>query len=162
MFQRIIILILLYIATALPELKAQHSINASGGEISGTGGSTSYSIGQVFNQTYKSTSGSAATGIQQPYEIFVINNIENHLNITLNCSVFPNPTSDAIVLDFKDFDETMDWMYTLFNTNGAALEKQLIINSSTSINLSNLPPSVYFLKLTSNNIEIRTFKIIKN
>ena len=48
---------------------AQESINATGGDASGSAGSASYSVGQVAYQTLAGTNGSIAEGVQQAYKI---------------------------------------------------------------------------------------------
>ncbi|MBV1889111.1 MAG: HYR domain-containing protein, partial [Proteobacteria bacterium] len=46
-------------------ISAQESINVSGGDATGTGGSSSYSVGQVFYTTNVGATGSVAQGVQQ-------------------------------------------------------------------------------------------------
>lgn len=82
---------LVLLALCFGELSAQESYNASGGEASGTGGSSSYSIGQVFSTHHKSGKGSFSSGVQQPYEILILTGIDVRA-ISLELSVFPNPT----------------------------------------------------------------------
>jgi len=50
-------------------LQAQETIPASGGKASGSGGTASYSFGQVVYTTYTGTNGLVAQGVQQPFEI---------------------------------------------------------------------------------------------
>ena len=57
-------------------LHAQESPTAAGGEATGTGGTSSYSVGQVVYTTATGTNGSLAQGVQQPYEISVTNSIK--------------------------------------------------------------------------------------
>ena len=47
-------------------VNAQESLNAAGNTATGTGGSATYSIGQVFFNTYVSGAGLMAQGVQQP------------------------------------------------------------------------------------------------
>jgi len=46
--------------------------------------------------------------------------------------------------------------------NGKLLESKKIEGNQTSIVMSNLEPSAYFVKVTEGNKEVKTFKIIKN
>jgi hypothetical protein len=57
---------------SLSTIHAQEAIPAGGGNASGSGGSASYSVGQVVYTTNTGTNGSAAQGVQQPYEISVV------------------------------------------------------------------------------------------
>ena len=74
-------------------LHAQESVNGSGGEATGTGGTASYSLGQVVYTTNTGTNGSVVQGVQQPYEISTTLGI-NETSINLELSVYPNPTNN--------------------------------------------------------------------
>ena len=93
----------LLLGLGLTGLQAQTSVNATGGNASGSGGSASYSVGQVVFTTNTGTSGSVVQGIQQPYEISVVTGIEQAKGINLELSVYPNPTTDYLTLEVKDF-----------------------------------------------------------
>ena len=60
-------------------LLAQEVIPTSGGTASGSGGSASYTIGQMIYTTNNGVNGSVSQGIQQPYEISVVSGIEEHV-----------------------------------------------------------------------------------
>jgi hypothetical protein len=77
------ILILLTFTFSLSTVSAQESINATDGDVSGSGGSVSYSVGQVVYTTHTGTSGSVAEGVQQPYEISVVTGLEEAQSINL-------------------------------------------------------------------------------
>jgi|SRR5690554_3243411 len=74
----------------LTALKAQESVNATGGDASGEGGSVSYSVGQITFQTHTGTNGSVAQGVQQPFEISVVTAIEEAKGINLSVTAYPN------------------------------------------------------------------------
>lgn len=141
-------------------LVAQTAIPAAGGTAAGTGGSVTYSLGQlVFNQINGSTA-FIIQGVQQPYEISVITAVENTEDISLDCSVFPNPTSGIIRLVIKSF-ENDNMRFRLFNINGLLLQDRQIQERETLIPMENLSSSVYFLKIIKNRKEVKVFKIIK-
>ena len=140
---------------------AQEAIPASGGNASGSGGSVSYTTGQVINNTYSGTNGSIAQGVQQPYEISVVTGIEEAKDISLQCFAFPNPANDFLTLKLENY-KTKNLTYHIYDINGKLLESKEIIDNETKIAMSNLLPSIYFLKLNFNKKEIKSFKIIKN
>jgi len=141
--------------------QAQNSIPTSGGNASGSGGSVSYSIGQVVYTTNTSiTYGSVAQGVQQPFEISVITGTEEAKDITLVCSVYPNPASDFLTLETENYDNK-SLSYKLFDNNGKLLESNKVTSNETIILIANLLPNLYFLKVIDNGKEIKTFKIIK-
>jgi hypothetical protein len=147
---------------SLTTLKAQSTIPASGGNATGGGASVSYSVGQVVYTTNTSiTSGSVAQGVQQPFEISVITGIEQAEDITLVCSVYPNPASDFLTLKVEYYDiESLS--YKLIDANGKLLESKKVNGNETIISMANLLPNLYLLKVLDNKKEIKTFKIIKN
>lgn len=159
MIQRIIILILLINSVLCIDTIAQESINSAGSNHSNNSGTVSFSIGQTFNTTFKNPSISVSTGVQQPYEILVINNTSD-INITLNCSIYPNPTSDQFVIRI-DLYKNEEWDYELYSVNGTIIIKDKLQTNITTINLSNLNSSVYFLKVTNSKNQMKTFKILK-
>ena len=141
-------------------IQAQNTIPASGGNASGTGGTVSYSIGQITYQTFEGTDGSVAQGVQQPYEISVVTAIENTEGIILEYKVFPNPAHGLIKLTIKPFnDENIKfWLYDL---NGILLQDKKVISELTEISLESLNPAVYFLKVLKDNKEVKIFKVVK-
>ncbi|MCJ7449016.1 MAG: T9SS type A sorting domain-containing protein [Bacteroidales bacterium] len=142
-------------------IHAQNAIPASGGNASGSGGSVSYSVGQIVYTTNTGTNGSAAQGVQQPYEISVVTSIEEALDISLEMVVYPNPTTDFIKLKIENY-EVKNLRYQLYDINGSLLKDNKVEGNETNIVMNNFLPATYFLKVTDNNKVIKTFKIIKN
>jgi len=54
----------------LTGLQAQESMNATGGDASGSGGTFSYSFGQFASQSFFEGNSSVAQGVQHPFEFF--------------------------------------------------------------------------------------------
>lgn len=159
--KRLKLIAVLLLGLGLTGLQAQESINATGGYASGSGGSASYSVGQVVYSTHTGTSGSLAQGVQQPYEISVLTAIEEAKGINLSVSAYPNPTNDYLTLEVKDF-ELSNLNFQLYDMNGKLLQSKKITGSQTSIVMINLVPATYFVKVIQGNKEVKTFKIIKN
>ena len=144
----------------LTGLQAQESVNATGGSASGSGGSASYSVGQVVYTTNTGTNGSVAQGAQQPFEISVVTGIEEANSINLSVTAYPNPTTDYLTLEVKEF-EFSTLSFQLYDMSGKLLQSEKITGSQTSIVMSNLVPAKYFVKVIQENKEVKTFKIIK-
>jgi hypothetical protein len=142
------------------QLQAQESINPSGGEASGTGGSATYSVGQVFYSTNNGTTGSVSQGVQQAFEISVHTAIEETSGITLLASAYPNPTTDYLILTV---DGVFPNTYTakLFDINGKIVGSKKVTQAETKIDMRELIQAVYFLKIIHDDKELKTFKIIK-
>lgn len=150
----------LLLGLGLTGLQAQTSVNATGGNASGSGGSASYSVGQVVFTTNTGTSGSVVQGIQQPYEISVVTGIEQAKGINLELSVYPNPTTDYLTLEVKDF-EISNLSFQVYDMQGKLLQNEKITVNQTSIGMRNLLPANYFVKVIKDNKEVKTFEIIK-
>jgi len=139
---------------------SQESTNTAGGNAAGSGGSASYSVGQVVYTTNTGANGSVAQGVQQPYEISVITAIEEAKGINLSVSAYPNPTTDFLTLEVNDI-ELSNLSFQLYDLQGKLLQNQKITDKQTSIAMSHLLPATYFVKVFQANTEIKTFKIIK-
>jgi hypothetical protein len=155
------IILFLMIIFTVPEItNAQVAITTAGGSSSGSMGSVSYTIGQVVYSSSLTSSGNITAGVQQPYEITMITEIKEAKDIELFISAFPNPTFDNVTLKIDNY--TFEKLIcNLTDINGKQLISLKIINKETSVKLTNLKPSTYFMKILDNNKEIKVFKIIK-
>ncbi|MDG2274830.1 MAG: hypothetical protein P8L28_03195, partial [Flavobacteriaceae bacterium] len=79
----------------------QQTIPASAGEATGTGGSSSFTVGQVFYTTNASSTGSVSQGVQQAFEFQTLSNPEL-TTVQLTAVIYPNPTTDYVVLKITD------------------------------------------------------------
>lgn len=145
--------------TGIQAQEIHEAIPASGGNASGSGGTVSYSVGQVVYTTNTGTNGSVAQGIQQAYEISVITAIEEAKDISF--SAYPNPTADYLTLEVNDFQRS-SIRFQLYDMNGKLLQSEKITNLQTTIFMGDLATATYFVKVIRNNKEVKTFKIIKN
>ncbi|CAN5415202.1 hypothetical protein BH10BAC1_BH10BAC1_19810 [soil metagenome] len=157
-YKKIIFTAIFFISLGYIEVQAQEASTTAGGNASSSSGSVSYSVGQVVYTTNTGANGSVAQGVQQPYEISTTGLEES--GITLNLSAYPNPTTDYLVLQSEKYSNEMS--YQLYNINGQLLETKKIVANTTNIIMEQYASTTYFLKVTQNNKEIKTFKIIKN
>jgi len=150
---------LLLFLFALSGIKAQQGSTATGGTASGSGGTETFSVGQVFYSSQSGTGGKINQGLQQPFEFFIAG-IENK-NISLSYSVYPNPTLSTICLKIEN-QNLENLSFQLFDINGKLLLNQKITSSVTSIKMGDYAKASYFLKIIENNKELQAVKIIKN
>ena len=139
---------------------AQKNTVTSGGEATGSGGTVSYSIGQIDYTQQSGSNGNVNQGLQQPYEIFIVG-IDDNKEISLEMVLYPNPTDSDIKLKI-DQAFVGNLTYQLFDLNGRQLVNEKIINAVTSIRTSTLSSATYFLHVSDETQVIKTFKIIKN
>lgn len=160
--KQFILCAVLFFEFGLIGLHAQEAISSAGGNTSAGGqGSLSYSVGQVVYITVTGTTGSILQGVQQPYEISVINGIEETRDINLLVSAYPNPTNDHLMLRV-DNSEVTNLSFELYDTSERLLDSGILSENENLIDMSRFMPAIYFLKVTENNKEIKTFRIIKN
>ena len=155
---------LLAFTFSLSVATAQEGINVTGANASGSGGSASYTVGQMVYQTHTGTNGSVAEGVQQPYEISIVTAIEKAHGINLSVSAYPNPVADHLTLEVNVSTtlniQTMS--YQLYDLQGKLLQNEKITSKQTSIMMNHFVPATYFIKVLEGTKEIKTFKIIKN
>tara|TARA_B110000971_G_scaffold188255_1_gene197904 strand:+ start:373 stop:849 length:477 start_codon:yes stop_codon:yes gene_type:complete len=138
---------------------SQEIISSTNGDSSGSGGSSSYTIGQVFFNTIESDNGSLVQGVQQPFEFQTLST-PALLTVQLTAVTYPNPTTDFVLLKILD-TALENLQYTLFDLNGKTIVSKKINSFSTKITMKNFAIGMYLLKLTKNNQPLKTFKIIK-
>lgn len=152
-------LCLLFTGLGFPILHAQQAITASGADAFGSGGSVAYSIGQAAYTANTGGTGSTNQGVQQAYEIFVVDSEEVYADISF--AVFPNPTTNNLILEIKGNDmEKLS--YQLFDAQGKLINQSPVLSQQTFIDLRALPAATYFLSVFQKNKCIRSFKLVKN
>jgi hypothetical protein len=118
--------------------------------------SSSVSIGEiVINPVTPNQSSSGLIGIlaqvnQQTLEV-------PQFELSENVVVYPNPTESS--LSFKSKSDLSNEKVSVYNTNGQLLFEKSI-NSSNSIDLSELSSGIYLIQLASD--KSKSFKIIKH
>ncbi len=148
------------LAFGLNEVQAQGSINTTGGNASGNGGSASYSIGQIVYQMHTGTNGSIAEGVQQPYEISLVTDVGETQQLNHWVTVYPNPTTNKITLKINDLNLSGS-SFELYDMTGKLLLSDKIPGNQTSIVLGNLMAGMYFLKVIREGDGMAIIKIIK-
>ena len=138
---------------------SQEIVPSTGGDATGAGGTSSFTVGQVFYTSNTSSTSSVSQGVQQTFEIQTLSN-PGLLTVQLTAVTYPNPTTDYVVLKITD-TALENLQYSLFDLNGKTIVSKKITTSSTEINTRNFSIGMYLLKLTKKNQPIKTFKIIK-
>jgi hypothetical protein len=140
--------------------QAQESLNATGGDATGSGGTVAYSIGQVVYTTNTGSTGSVAQGVQHAYAIFTVGINETALNVSL--TAFPNPTADNLNLYISEYNNEK-LAYELFDMQGKQISNGQVTAQQTQINMNGLPSATYFIYVVNQeNKKVQSFKIIKS
>lgn len=142
-------------------LVAQTTVPSTGKNASGSGGTISYTVGQIDYSVNTGASGTLNTGVQQPYEISIITSIKEASGISLEFSTYPNPVNSILILSIKNYDSEK-LFYRLIDISGRTLEMKKVNGSITEIPMDRFSSGYYFLLITENTKEIKSFRIIKN
>jgi hypothetical protein len=156
--KNITLIMVLFCATQL--VNAQETISVSAFEAIGSGGTVSYTIGQLVYINPTTAAGSLNQGIQQSIEFVTLSNPELTA-VTLKAVTYPNPTTDFIILALTDAD-LRGVSYTMYDLLGRLVNKGTVATFETKIGMKSLPIGVYILRVQQNNKALKTFKIIKN
>lgn len=139
---------------------AQDAVPAAGTEATGAGGTVNYTVGQVLYSTETSGSGNIQQGVQQPY-VVIATDVNNNSNISIDISVFPNPSTTFLQLNIElaNFENIS---FQLYDVQGKLLLQQKITGKQTAILMNEYATGNYFLKVLDQSNELKAFKIIKN
>ncbi len=138
---------------------AQQDVVSSGGDASSSGGSVSYSIGQVAYESASGSNGSINQGVQQPFEIFVLDIPE--LDEPFSAWLYPNPATISVILSVDTTKEGTGLVYELTDITGKIIRSGRIISDETSINVEQYAEACYFLNVLDGNKRVKTFKLLK-
>lgn len=137
------------------------TIVTSGSNASGTSGTVTYSIGQVFYTYIGESIYTVAQGIQHQETEKNLETPEIEAPAT-ELFVFPNPTTDYVTLRVKVAElQNGERYYKLYDIQGKLLKQSSFDETETQISLSNLSTSIYILTVYIDNQVLKTFKIFK-
>ncbi len=177
----IIILAIVFFTQDIIAQQIHQTSATAGGNASGSGGSAAFTIGQLVYSPCTTNTGSVTEGINQPFEIYIIDAVYELTEIELEANIYPNPTSGFLTLKIDDLllqNESLS--YQLFDLNGKLLKRERITGIETKIEMQSYFSGTYFIKVInsgknensssvySNEIKdfkdqtLKTFKIIKN
>ena len=155
-----------YMSIGATTFGIHESLVTAGGDSVTIGGEVSYTLGQLSEATLYDINESEDTlyvvqqGIQQPYEIAEILGMEETA-ISLSVVAYPNPTYEVLTLKIENY-KNEELTYQLHDLQGKLLDRNLVMGSSTTINMAGLSPNMYLLSISSDQSLIKTFRIIKN
>lgn len=133
----------------------------AGGNASGSGGSASYSIGQVVYTVNTGSNGTVLQGVQQPFEISVVSSSVKEISLKPFLSVYPIPASTFMKLKVDDYDINK-LKFNLIDMNGKILSTTKPVSYISLIPVAHLAKGIYFVNVLEGPKCIKTFKIIKN
>jgi hypothetical protein len=153
---------MLFALSAGAQQMKQEVIASAGGYNVASGGSISISwtLGETIIPTFTSSDGSLVIthGFQQ--KLLIPTFVEN-LDIKVKVTIFPNPTSEIINIEF---DTPTDSEITLFllNNQGSSVQTIQIGKASLNkeINMQVLPSGIYYLRMVKGKL-VNVYKVVK-
>ena len=141
---------------------AQNATVSAGGTATGSGGTLTYTIGQIADQKVEGNGRYVIEGVQQPFEIQVVG-INNYPNIALEAILYPNPTSSKVVLRIRNYDIPSQGLTAqLYDFNGKMVKAFVVKDLDTEIDFSGYAAATYQLRIMDDNTLLKTFKVVKN
>ncbi|WP_106794723.1 T9SS type A sorting domain-containing protein [Aquimarina sp. Aq78] len=138
---------------------SQKSIVSSGGNATGTSGTSSFTVGQFFYSSTANTVGSIIEGTQQAYEIEALTNLDLG-GIQLNVSTYPNPTTDRLTL-LINLVNLVNINFQIHDIHGKLIANNSIKGNISTIEMGTYAKGTYILSIKDRNNTLKTFKIIK-
>jgi hypothetical protein len=138
----------------------QKNVVATGGEASGSGGTSSFTVGQIDYTYQTGTSGSMNFGVQQPFEIFTNELAENPFDISVD--LFPNPAVDFVVMTIANQSSFGAMSYNLTDEQGRLVRSEKIASEQVQVSVSDLPNACYYLNVIIGDQLAKSFKLVKS
>lgn len=139
-------------------LSAQEAIVPVGGNMGN--GQVSYTVGQIDYSSKSGSNGSMNEGVQQPYEFYIVGQSE-YRSISMEMSVFPNPTQSELFLSIKEISLN-NLKFKLISSEGKLILDETIHSNKTSIDIQNEASGTYLLSVYTDDKILQTFRLIKN
>lgn len=138
-------------------------INIGGGLYQAENLAMSYSIGEAVIPTLGEGLPLISQGFEQPDFIMTIDIIDSYQfePKDLNLKIFPNPTSDWLVVSFDGKKQNLE--ASIWNGSGQLLVDnfKLEANNQNLINLESLVPGIFFIRLEDEQKNFAVFQFIK-
>lgn len=140
-------------------LFGQRDVVAGGGDISSAAGSVSFTVGQSFATEIGSAAGTILQGVQQPYELFLVDVSDPAVHWDLE--VFPNPVTHTLILRAGKDLGSEGCRFVVTDLQGRTLAADEIAGPEHILSATDWAPGTYFLTVFRDQNTYKTFKIIR-
>ena len=137
--------------------QAQSAVVPGGGLLSGSGGTVSFTIGQIAIPTISGSNGSISPGVQQPLLSEMVTALTPPNLASFDISIYPNPSYDVVHVKLGQEDSVP---FQLMDLRGKTIYQGTLGLQEQRLNLQQLPPASYFLKVQVQGI-IKSYIVIK-
>jgi hypothetical protein len=137
---------------------AQQAVVSSGNYHENSAGSVSWGLGETVIQTFSTENAIITQGFQQTR--LTITSVSEMPGLSFSVTAYPNPTHNFVNLKVER-ENVEDIKYDIYDLNGRVVLKGIMESNPAQINFSDLRPGVYIIRLTENNKELKSFKVVK-
>jgi hypothetical protein len=154
-------LILLFLISLFNNLAiAQSGIVHVGGDVFGSDGSVSFTIGQIDYLTVNGPDGSINPGIQQVYDDVGVGVSSTVRYIDL-LKIYPNPNSGIFTLELLNEEQSSDITVEIYGIHGNLIKQTKLGSRNLHIlDISDKPAGIYHLRAIKEN-KSTVIKIVK-
>ena len=152
MNKRIMVIGLLLLGASV---NAQEVISTQGDSYSSGGYTIDFTIGEPVTATVSDGTNELTQGFHQTNWNFL--GVEDHVP-NYEAVIFPNPTQEVLNIQASAFENVT---YTLYDAQGKVVMKDVLSAEQTPIQVSQLAPGSYSLRLNNNTQNLKTFKLVK-
>lgn len=158
------LLLIAAVATVSAQSLERQVIASTGGYSEANGVSLSFTVGEPVIETAVSGSVVLTQGFQQPDDITT--GINDKPSVTVNYTVFPNPTANTITIDLQS-DKNVEVELALYDLGGqriSMLDRKTRVEGTAQeeMDLTNLAAAQYILVLSDvNGKPLKNFKVQK-
>jgi hypothetical protein len=140
----LIIICLLRFENGIGQDISQEVIAVSGDNYQNSDASLNWTIGEIATETINNADNTLTQGFQQGY--ISVTSISEVPGSNISITVFPNPASSFVIIKLSN-EIPEGLQFALYTLDGQELLKRDIKTSEEVIDLQNLDPSVYLLKV---------------
>jgi hypothetical protein len=153
-------LIIVLVTFAIVSIKAQslEVVTSSGDFHKQSSGSLSWTLGEVTVETLIGTNHILTQGFQQ--NKLTVTAIDKLQIPGIEFNVYPNPTNSYLFIEVKT-EKQRDLNLKLYDLNGKLILQEKFAGSHQTVSMQNYKPANYILRITEDNKEIMTYKIVK-
>jgi hypothetical protein len=162
MKRNILIIMFIFLVQAVNAQVKQEVIASAGGYNKSADNtiSISWTLGETIVPTFTSQDGSLILthGFQQK---LIITAIDENLEIPVKVTIYPNPASELVNIQFESATDKEISVY-LLDSQGRLVKTDKIEAASIdkTINLQDLPAGIYYLRLTKGKL-VNVYKVVK-
>jgi hypothetical protein len=163
MKRNILIIISLFLGLAVNAQQIKQEVIASAGGYNKSADnsiSISWTLGETIIPTFTSEDGSLILthGFQQK---LIITTVEENLEDLVEVTIYPNPTSEMINIQFQTSPDKEILVY-LLDAAGKLVKTDRIdvAMMNKTINMQDLPAGLYYLRLTKGKL-VNVYKVVK-